>query len=178
MSGPAYPPPAPSEDHFRSTPEPPGSVQAAFWIYLLTALLSLVGVVVALTGKTYDKAIIDAASVGSFPDAMSAQQVITLARTVSIVVGMVFLLLFLFCALMMRAGRSWARIVLTVLSVLSILTVSSTGSVKVNNRTYSSAMSLISGWVGAALAVLAIVFMFMAASNAYFRAAGAARKSR
>lgn len=149
-------------------PRPPTSVRTAFAIYLITALISLVAIVVVLTGNVYDKAIMEAANQG-VGFGVTAQQIIDIATTVAAVAGALFLLLYVFLAFKMRSGRNWARITLAVVSGLAILTVAGTGSVKVNNRVYSSTMSLISGWVGAALAVLALVFMFVAASNRYFR---------
>ena len=180
MSVPPYPNPAyPNPQYGVPQPRPiaaPGSVQGAFGIYLITALLSLVGIVITLTSDIYDRAINEAANAGAVSGTISADQIVSIAKTVTIVVGVLFLALYLFFAFKMRAGRNWARIVLTVLSGLSILSVANTGSVTVNNRVYSSTMSLVSGWVGAALAVLAIVLMYLSASNQYFREVKAAQQ--
>jgi len=180
MSVPPYPNPSYPNPQY-GVPQPraieaPSSVKGAFVIYVVTALISLVGIVITLTSDIYDRAINEAANAGAVTGEISASQIVTIAKTVTIVVGVLFLALYLFFAVKMRAGRNWARIVLTVLSGLSILSVANTGSVTVNNRVYSSSMSLISGWVGAALAVLAIVFLYLAASNAYFRDVKAAKE--
>lgn len=86
-------------------------------------------------------------------------------KLASIVVAVIFVGLYLLFAMKMRAGRNWARIVLTVLSALSIVSAAS--------RATSSQLF---GWIGAALAVVAIVLMFLPASSAYFAASKAARQ--
>jgi hypothetical protein len=76
----------------------------------------------------------------------------------------------------MRAGRNWARIVLTVLSALSIASAASpTSNVQFGDQTYSVGAYRAASWIGVALAVLAIILMFMRASNAYFTASKVAR---
>lgn len=68
---------------------------------------------------------------------------------------------------------------LTVLSGLSILSSTSASSeVNVNGTIYRSSTSQVFSWIGTALAVVAIVLMFLPASNAYFTASKAARQQR
>ncbi len=152
-----------------ATPTPPTQVTAAFGIYLLTALISLISVVLTLNSDVWEQAIRESGATAQDLNGVSVDTLVSVAKGITVAVGMIFLALYLFFAFKMRAGRNWARITLTVLSALSILSVTSTGSVTVADRTYSSSLSTTTGWIGAALAVAAIVLMFMAPSNEYFR---------
>ncbi len=157
-------------------PTPPLSVQAACAGYLFTALLSMIGIVVALSSDAYNKAIVEAGNGAGAR--LTPDQLVSVMRTVVLVVGGLLIALYVFLALKMRAGRNWARLTLTLMSVLAIANVGASGSLRVNTKIYSSTMSVISGWVGAAVAVSALVFMFVSTSNAYFRDATASRESR
>lgn len=157
-------------------PAAPGSVKGAFAIYLVAALLALAGIVLSLTSNIWAEAI---AANPTSTSGVSAQTLVNTAKTIVVVAGVLFLALYLLFAFKMRAGRNWARIVLTVLSALSILSATSaSSSVTINNNVYRSSSTQASGWIGAALGVLAIVLMFLPASNAYFAASKAARQQR
>ncbi len=175
---PGYPGQYPGQDQPSAPLTPPAPVRISFALYLLTALISLVTILLAINSDLWEQAIREAGGDTQGLDGVTVDTVVTIAKTVTITVGGVFLALYLLFAFKMRAGRNWARITLTVLSALSILSVSSTGSVEVAGRTYSSATSTIVGWVGVALAVGAIVLMYNSQSNAYFRAVKDRRQLR
>ena len=169
MSTPGYPSPYPNpgaDTNFGggTRPKPPGSVMGAFLIYLLVALIAAIGVVLVLTSGVWDEAL---RNVGN--STVNVQTLVTTAKVVTAVIGVVFLALYLLFDFKMRAGRNWARIVLTVLSVLSILNAfSSSASVTVNNQVYQSSSSKALGWVTLVLSVVAIVLMYLPESNRYF----------
>ncbi|SDO76765.1 hypothetical protein SAMN04515671_1947 [Nakamurella panacisegetis] len=173
MTTPSYPASAANTSYGPGPrPAPPGTVTGAFAIYLLVALLAAVGIVLGLTSNVWDEAV--AANAGN--SGVDAQALVNTAKTITVVVGAALLALYLLFAFKMRAGRNWARIVLTVLSALSILSAfSASASVTVNGHVYRSSSTQISGWIGVALAVVAIVLMYMSASNAYFTASRASR---
>jgi hypothetical protein len=153
-------------------PPVPGPVNGAFIIYLLNVIAAIVGIFLSASSSIWDDATRDANSNGA------TLSVGALKGTV-IAIGVVFALLFLFFALMMRGGRNWARIVLTVLSGLSIISgFTARTTVTVNDHTYTSSSSTAVSWIGVVLSIIAIVLMYLAASNAYFRAAKAARTGR
>lgn len=155
-------------------PVAPGTVKGAFLIYLIAALLALVGIVLTLTSDVWDQAV---AAATANTSGISTQSLVNTVRITTVVVGVILLGLYLLFAFKMRAGRNWARIVLTVLSALSILSpASSSSSVTVNGTVYQSTSTQATGWIGAALAVVAIVLMYLPASNAYFTASKAARQ--
>lgn len=159
-------------------PAAPGSVKGAFLIYVVAALLAIVGAVLLVTSKTWDAAI--AASAGKAnASGITAESLANAVKIATIVVTVIIVGLYLLFAFKMRAGRNWARVVLTVLSALSIAnTARSSSSITVNNQVYSAAGSQVFSWLGAILAILAIVLMFLPASNAYFTASKAARQRR
>ena len=177
--GQQYPPqypPSPSNGYPGQPPAPtaPGSVKGAFLIYLIAALLAAVGVVLSLTSNVWNQAV---AAAGSNTSGVDTQTLVNTVKITTAVVGVILLGLYLLFAFKMRAGRNWARIVLTVLSALSILSLASaSSSVNVNGTVYKSSSTQLTGWIGGALAVVGIVLMFLPASNAYFSASKAARQ--
>ncbi len=176
MTTPSYPSSTVNTPMGRPLPAPPGPVKGAFLIYLVAALISVVGIVLVLTSNVWNQAIA-AAGTSTAADGTSADSVVNAAKIITVVFAAVFIALYLLFAFKMRAGRNWARIVLTVLSALSILSAArSSASVTVNGQSFSVGSSQATGWIGAALAVVAIVLMYMGPSNAYFAASKAARK--
>ena len=156
---------------------PPSTVRNAFFIYVATAVLSLIGIVLTVTSGAWDAALA-AAGDGVDSSGVSGTTLVNTAKTVSIVAGVVFLVLFLFFAFKMRAGRNWARVVLTVLSALSIISLFSAASatITINGQQFSSDGTRITGYISGVLAIIAIVLMYMGPSNAYFSAAKASRR--
>jgi len=130
-------------------------------------------VILLVTSDVWDQAMAAAAGrPGS--SGMTAQSLANTVKVVAVVAVSNIVGLYLLFALKMRAGRNWARIVLTVLSALSIgSTAHSSTTIRVNDQAFTASTSQAVGWFGAALAVVAIVLMFMPASNAYFAAGNA-----
>lgn len=134
----------------------PGTVTAAFWLWIVEAVLSVIFGIVVVAVAAATPAVADLS--GSQRD--SAVGVLIGVAVVFIVVAVVRGLI----AFAMRRGRNWARIVLTVLAALSIVATVLQGG---------GAGWLL--WLSVVLAVVAVVLMFVPASNAWFRrgAAGA-----
>jgi hypothetical protein len=154
-------------------PVAPGPVKGAFLVYVVVAVLALVSLVLSVTSSVWQQAIDDNPNTSG----IDAQSLVNTVKIVAVVVGVIFIALYLFFAFKMRAGRNWARIVLTVLSALSILSsTSASSSVTINNNVYRSTGSQTFSWIGTVLAIVAIVLMFLPASNAYFSASKAARQ--
>lgn len=163
---PAQLPPAPAR---------PGTVTLAFWLWILAAAISVVSVVLVFTSGVWDDAIA-AAGIGDTINGVAASTVVNTAKTIFIVVGLVFLALYVFFAVKMYQGRNWSRIVLTVLAALTILSVfSASAQVTVNGAVYDVGSSTALRWVQCAIAVIALILMYLTPSNAYFAAAKARR---
>jgi hypothetical protein len=141
----------------------PSEVSTAFWLWVANVVVGLAGSVVAFAtiGDTVRAQLAD--QVRSDPTLKTAD-VETVIR-VGVVVGAGFALLFvglqLFVVFRLRSGRSWARIVLTVLGGLSVLlTVAGLGRASTVDAGF--------GLVGAILVVAAIVYMFTGGAQQYF----------
>ena len=178
MTNPAYPSPPPYQNQAPVAPvTPPGSVSGAFFIYLIAAVLAVIGAILTLTSNVWTQAIADS---GANTSGVNVHTLVNTLKIVSVIFALIFIALYLFFAFKMRAGRNWARIVLTVLSALSVISAFSTTttSVTVNGHVYKSTTTQLTGWIGVVLSILAIVLMFLPASNAYFTASKAARQQR
>ncbi|HET8590659.1 MAG TPA: hypothetical protein VFM01_13575 [Nakamurella sp.] len=156
-------------------PQRPGTVAAAFWLWMLAAAISVVSVVLVFTSGVWEDAI-RAAGIGETINGVPASTVVNTAKTIFIVVGLVFLALYVFFAVKMYQGRNWSRIVLTVLAALTILSVfSASAQVTVDGTVYDVGSSTALRWVQCAIAVIALILMYLGPSNAYFNAVKARR---
>lgn len=134
--------------------------------------------ILVLTSSVWDQAVAaGAASSGSGSISIDVNSLVTTVKVITVVIFLVFAALYLFFAFKMNAGRNWARIVLTVVGALAVLSgFSATSTVTVNGQSYS-ASNQVFGWIGALLAVVAIVLMFLPQSNAFFTASKAHRQA-
>jgi heme A synthase len=152
----------------------PAEVQTAYRLYIAGILIGVLGAILTFVNlpAAMDAAI---AKQGDVPG-LSAEQLRSATQIGAIVggiVALVFVVLYILFIIKMRAGRNWARIVLTVLSALSVIsTVFGIGTVF-----SEGGLGVVSGiltLVQLVLIVVAVYFMFRPASNAYF-AAGSRR---
>lgn len=142
-------------------PTIPSTVNGAFALYILAALVSVVSAVLLFTEsgrETVRQAIRDAQAGSGLTDA-EFDSAVGIAVGVAVAVTFLFIGLYLLFAFMMRAGRNWARIVLTILSALNIA--SSLAGTAAGGMTWAT-------WTSLILSVIAIVLMFLAPSNQYF----------
>ncbi|MEP6561107.1 MAG: hypothetical protein ABJD68_08535, partial [Nakamurella sp.] len=102
---------------------------------------------------------------------------VTTVKIISVVSFLIFAAVYLLFAFKMRAGRNWARIVLTVFGALTLLSsVSRTASsVTFNGQTYATTSG--PGWVTAVLALVGIILMYVGQSNKYFTDSKAFRQA-
>ncbi|MBM9466284.1 hypothetical protein [Nakamurella leprariae] len=149
-------------------PSRPGSVTGAFVCHLLTIVAVVVSAVVVMTSSVWDRAVEEAARQSQ--TTIDVDTAVTFARVLVIAFAVVIAGLLLLFAIKMLTGRNWARIVLTVLSALTVLSGLSgqtRASVTVNGEVFE-ATSTGSNWIGAVIAAVAIVLMYVPASNQYF----------
>jgi len=155
-------------------PEPvrPNTVTWAFWCWIATTVASLITLIITLTSSVWTDAVNAGVDSGIRQSGQSinidVQSLVNTVKIVSVIAFLVFAGVYLLFAFKMRAGRNWARIVLTVFGALTLLSSfnTSTSSVTVNGQTYASSNG--SNWVTAVLALAGIILMYVGQSNKFF----------
>jgi hypothetical protein len=147
--------------------ERPKSVDNAFMLWMIGAGLSLLSLIVSFTigGDAIKDAARDSLrqSQGREPSQQDVDNLANASLIIGVIIGLLFIGLFVLFAYKMRAGRNWARITLTVLGGLSIvLTLIGVGG--------AGAIDLIVRLVQALLIVGAVYYMFRPDANNYFNA--------
>lgn len=147
---------------------PPTPVNVAFWLFVASAVLSVIGGIITLAtiGGTRESLLNSIETQGSV-DQSQAQQVVDAAIGLGITWAIVTLIfwavVFVLFAFFMRRGANWARIVLTVLTALSLL-------------------NIIAGFGLGALqvvaSIVAVVLMWLRPSTEYFNAVKASKAPR
>lgn len=165
--------PALSEQELASTApvERPKSVDNAFMLWLIMTGLGVLGLILTLTVGSDDiteqarKALADAGKSTAPADVDSA---VKAAKTIIIVSGLLFSALYLLFAYMMRAGRNWARITLTVLGGIGIIGI-------LLQLRQVGVVSMLFSLVQLVLIIAAVYLMFRPDGNRYFAAQKARR---
>ncbi|WP_314149708.1 hypothetical protein, partial [uncultured Leifsonia sp.] len=107
----------------------PNTVNIAFWLYIASAVLSVVSgiVTVVSAGAGRQSALDQLQRNGTDLNGQNAQQVVDaiigFAVTWSIITLIFWAIVFVLFAFFLRRGANWARIVLTVLTALSLLNI-------------------------------------------------------
>ncbi|MFI9387995.1 hypothetical protein [Kutzneria sp. NPDC052558] len=121
---PSYPPPAPPlhEGELRGAQNLPAPqpVQISFWLWVATVVLGIVSAVVGFAQRDTLLATLRAANTQQLSED-ALQTVATVSLAFAAVIAVVFAGLYLLFAFKARAGRNWARIVLTVLTALRVV---------------------------------------------------------
>jgi hypothetical protein len=139
-----------------STSVVPRFVNIAYYLFLLTAAVHLVSLIISIAtfGSTSADAKSKIASSGSGISSSQANGLLGASLAVAVVFGVLFLVAFVLFDVFMRRGANWARIVLLVLTVLSLTGIASQYGL---------------GALGVVAAIVATILMFLTPSNAYFR---------
>ncbi len=129
------------------------------WAYAL----SVAGIAAEVVGWALGAFVITPTSWGELRAEMGkSEALVHLAASAGVLLALHAL--WLFCAYKMRAGRPWARIVLTTAGALCALWL-------VNNLTLSGLdVSLVAERTHEVLAVVAVLLLYLPASNAHFTA--------
>jgi hypothetical protein len=177
--GPAgYPGSYPGGAGLPSQPVRPNTVTYAFWCWIATTVVSLIGLVITLTSPIWDQAV--AASVRSSGTVgIDVQGLVTTAKVFLVVVFLIFAGVYLLFAFKMNAGRNWARIVLTVFGALTVLSsiTPTSRTVTVNSQVFDVNSGQWASYLTAALAVAGIVLMWLSQSNKFFADSKALRRA-
>jgi len=146
--------------------ERPSSVTRAVQLMYVGAALSVVGIIVAWVTRSELRDQIEAASPTLTSDAVESATTISLA--VASVVGLLGVALWLWMAAANGAGKSWARVLSTVLGGISALSAVYSLSTGTGITVAMQLLSLV-------LAVAILVLLWRPASSAFFRARSAQR---
>ncbi|MCU1474994.1 hypothetical protein [Amnibacterium sp.] len=119
----------------------PGTVEAAFWLYLIAPVVGLILAIVGI-GAATNAGNAAAAKAGVSTAAVSGLIVASIVLNVVLLVAVIVIDLFF------RRGANWARIVMTVLGVLSFFA---------------------GGFLTFVISLVAIILSWLPASNAWFR---------
>lgn len=141
--------------------ERPPSVENAVRLMFVVAALSLISTIVAFATKNQLKDRIEKAN----PDVSSARidSLLNTAFTVGLLIGLVFLVLYVLLAFQVRAGKNWARIVTWIFAGLGVI--GALSSLASTETPLSRVFSLISGIID----IVIIVLLAQGASNRYFK---------
>ena len=147
----------------------PTTVNTAFWLYIASALLSVISGIITISLVGGDHAAIVRQLQNSNAD-LHGQNIDTLANAavgvaigVSIVTLIFWAVTFVLFAFLMRRGANWARIVLTVLTALSL--------VNIPNGFGTAALQVV-------LSIVAVILIWLRPSNAWFAAIKASKAPR
>jgi hypothetical protein len=157
---PAAPPPSEGPAQVYT---PPREIMAAFWCYVVAAVVILVGGVLSLGAK---QTLVDSLQANNTN--LTPTQIDQLASgtlTVLLVVAVIVAALFLLFAFKLRAGRNWARIVLAIIAVLELISL-------LNGRGSASVLS----YIGILAAVIGAVLSWMPNASAYVSAVKRSRR--
>ncbi|MEV6832004.1 hypothetical protein [Amycolatopsis sp. NPDC051102] len=147
-----------------AAPARPGTVEAAFWAFLASTVIGLIGGLLIFANRDgIARSLRDANRErnGNLTDAQ-IDQAVNIGMITAVVIAVIIAALYLLFAFKLRAGRNWARIVLTVLTGLQLL------SVLIGQSTIGS-------FVAVFAAVVGVVLSFTGPSNAYFASLKAPR---
>ena len=135
----------------------PRFVTIAFWLYLLTALAHVIGIIISATQLPAEQqaAKEQLQQSGTSTNGVDVNGLLGATLVVSIVIGVLYIIAFVIFDLFMRRGANWARIVLLIVTILGITGV-------------AGGFGL--GAVGVLASIVAAVLTFLPASNAWFRA--------
>lgn len=139
-------------------------ITGAFWAYVAATLVGLAGAVALFFSRDALTDTMRRANGQNAARLTDAQidQAVTVGIIVGVVIAVAIALLRLLFAFKLRAGRNWARIVLTVLTALEVVSL-------------LAGQSTVIGYVSTALAVLGVILSFLPESNQYIAAVKAQR---
>jgi len=152
-------PPAPD-----ASVERPSSVTRAVQLMYVGAVLSAIGIVVSWVTRNQLRDQIAEVTPSLTPKGVDAA--VTISLVSATVVGLIAVGLWLWMAAANGAGKSWARVLATVLGAVSVLSV-------IFTLTSGTPVTIAMGLLSLVLAVAILVLLWRPASSAYFQARSA-----
>jgi hypothetical protein len=142
---------------------PPREVTISFWCYVAGAVIVLLSAVLSLGSKQTILDSLRSANTNGLTDSQ-LQSAANVAIGFIVVIAIIIAGLYVLFAFKLKAGRNWARIVLTIIAALNLLSL-------VTNRGGSAV-----GIIGALAAVAGCVLSYLPNASAYFAAVKASRQ--
>lgn len=133
----------------------PKQVNTAFWLYIASAAVSLVLLIIAVSTAGTVAAQVQQSTGGKLSGAAVGASI-----TISVIFGILYIAAYVVFAVFMRRGANWARIVLLVVTALSLFGILGGYGV---------------GAVRAVLGVIATILIFIKPASEYFRSGRGAR---
>jgi hypothetical protein len=146
--------------------ERPSSVTRAVQLMYVGAILSALGIVVAWLTKSELADQIEAAGPSLSPE--NVDSAVTISLAVGTVIGLIGVLLWVWMAVANGAGKSWARIVATVLGGIGILS-------GVYSLSTGTGITIVLQVLSLVLAIVILVLLWRPASSAFYQARSAQR---
>lgn len=160
-------PPPPLFGDAQPAPQPPREIVFAFWGFLVAAVIGLVGGLLVIGNR---QEIVDELRAAEKPGGTLTDAQINTSATVGIVIAIIIAAviagLYVFFSFKLRAGRNWARILLTIVALLALISL-----VQDRGGSWLS-------YVGEVAAVVAAVLSYLPNSNEYIAAVKASRRPR
>jgi multidrug efflux pump subunit AcrB len=137
-------------------PTPPATVLAAFFGYLVSTVTAFAsaGILLGAKQKIVDALRTSNAQSGGKLTDQQIDQTATVGQAIGIAVVVAIALLYLLLAFKLKAGRNWARVLLTIITLLQVAALVTAEGTPV-------------GYVSCAVAVVALVLSYFPASNRY-----------
>lgn len=148
----------------------PSSITMAVRLMYVGAALSVVGVLVAIVMKSqiHDRVRQALKDAGKSADTSQVHSIMVVTLGGFVIVGLIGVALWLFMAWANGKGKSWARIVATILGVLNVL--SFLGSFVQHSTT---PLGVVVGLINVLLAIVILVLLWRKESSDYYRAMSA-----
>jgi hypothetical protein len=154
---PSYPVSDGGADEQPAKPKAPNPVKIAFWIWVVSAVVNIVGGLLVIGQKdTFVRSLQQHPPKGVNPSQYDSIASASIAVTST--GAIIFAALYVLLAWAMLTGRNWARITLTALTVIGVL------------FTLFSGTSLYT-LIGLVVALLALALLYLPVSGEYFAAA-------
>lgn len=135
---------------------PPVTVVAAFFGFLVSTVSALVSAGLLLAARQELATALRASNTQMTEEQL--ERAVTVAQAFAVGVAVLIALFYLWLAFKLKAGRNWARVVLTVVTLLQVAALFTTQG----NSLWS--------YASCAIAVVALVLSYLPASNEYIAA--------
>ncbi|CAM4073930.1 hypothetical protein KIPE111705_39175 [Kibdelosporangium persicum] len=135
---------------------PPATIVAAFFGFLVSTVSALASAGFLLGARQELATALRASDLRMTEE--QVEQATTVAQAIAIGVALVIALFYLWLSFKLKAGRNWARVVLTVVTLLQVASL------------FTTQGETMWGYLSCAVAVVALVLSYLPASNEYITA--------